>query len=262
MQAATIVVPTYDEASNIDPLVKRLRQALEDWHSTILFVDDSPDRETYDAVMFAADRYATPTFQVQSYRRTNGLVWGSLAGAVTDGLRQALTPYAVVMDADLQHPPELLPHMLEIVTHGKDLVVGSRYCPGGSSSGLNSPIRHAVSVGSTYAAKLLFPIALRGVTDPMTGFYAVRMEAINPHQFKPMGFKILLETIVRHHKDLEITEVAMQFATRHSGNSTTADDTFQKGVTYLRHLMRLRLASWRESFRRPNFVLRRESERI
>jgi dolichol-phosphate mannosyltransferase len=251
MDSVTVIVPTWEEASNIDHLVGRLSQSLSDRQCRVLFVDDSPTSDTVDAIDTAAARYTTPVFQVSAYRR-NGQAWGGLGGAVTDGLRRVNTPFAAVMDADLQHEPELLPRMLEVITQGSDLVIASRYCEGGSSEGLSSPLRHFVSLGSTYVAKLLFPMSLRGVTDPMTGFYALRLSAIDPLALQPLGFKILLETLVRH-SGLKTQEVPMHFAARHSGTSKAS---FTKGLAYIRHLLRLRLNSWKHAVRQRLLRLR------
>lgn len=243
MRTVTVVIPTWDEATNITPLLSRLDQTLRNWHATILFVDDSLNTDTIDTIDAAKIRYSSPNFQVSSIRRTGVLAWGGLAGAVTDGLRCASSPIAVVMDADLQHPPELLPSLLLTLDSGYDLVIGSRYCKGGDSTGLGSPVRHVVSRGSTYVAKALFPKSLRGVTDPMTGFYAIRLETIDVQALQPSGFKILLETLIRH-RHLSVTEVPMQFASRNSGASKAG---FSRGTEYLQQLLRLRISSWKRS---------------
>lgn len=240
MEHVTIVIPTFNEEGNVGPLVDRLRQSMPDWRCCVLFVDDSPTPATVEAVTTAGERSNSPTFQVMAIHRPRDTAWGGLGGAVTEGLRWASTPYAAVMDADLQHPPELLPEMLDTVARGNDLVVASRYCPGGSCTGLDSPMRRAVSKGSTWVAKALFPMALRGITDPMTGFYALRLEAIDVQNLRPRGFKILLETLVRHYP-LQTAEVALQFAPRHQGDSKA---NFGKGMTYLRHLALLRASTW------------------
>lgn len=243
MERVTIVIPTFNEEGNVGPLVSRLSRSMSDWLCCVIFVDDSPTTATVDAATEAGLQFDSPTFQVMAIRRTKETAWGGLGGAVTEGLRRATTPYAAVMDADLQHPPELLPEMLDAVARGNDIVVASRYCPGGSCTGLDSPVRRAVSKGSTWVAKALFPLALRGITDPMTGFYALRLEAIDTQNLRPRGFKILLETLVRHYP-LQTAEVALQFAPRHQGDSKAS---FGKGMTYLRHLALLRVSTWRHA---------------
>jgi dolichol-phosphate mannosyltransferase len=235
MHSVTVLVPTFNEEENALPLVERLQFALQGLKADVLFIDDSPGSDTVDAVAAAANLFNSESFQVDSYQRTSETKWGGLAGAITDGLRMVKTPYAVVMDADLQHPPEAVPTMLSKLFEGYDLVIGSRYCSGGSSEGLSGPMRHFVSRSSTVVAKMLFPTKLSGVTDPMTGFYALDMQAIDADRLQPRGFKILLETLTSH--NLRVAEVPIHFAERHSGASKA---TFDKGVDYLYQLARLR----------------------
>ena len=116
-------------------------------------------------------------------------------------------------------------------------MVASRYCDHGSS-GLGRA-RALASRCTTDAARLLFPRRLRNVTDPMSGFFLVRRKAIDPEVLNPTGFKILLEILVRT-PGLRRAEVAYEFAPRHAGDSKAS---LKQGVTYLRHLARLRLAA-------------------
>jgi dolichol-phosphate mannosyltransferase len=96
---------------------------------------------------------------------------GGLAGDVVDGLRAARAPWACVVDADLQQPPEVIPMLLARAERdGADLVVASRHCEHGRAEGLG-PIRSLISAASSSAARMLFPWRLRGVTDPMSGFF-------------------------------------------------------------------------------------------
>ena len=90
------------------------------------------------------------------------------------GYRDARGQIAVVMDGDLQHPPEMVPELVRDVDRGDaDIVVASRYRNGHRPSGLASHVRVAVSRASTWTAKVIFPRSLRSVTDPMSGFFAV-----------------------------------------------------------------------------------------
>jgi dolichol-phosphate mannosyltransferase len=142
------------------------------------------------------------------------------------------------MDADLQHPPELIAALLEQAeSRDLDLVVASRYCERGETSGLGWT-RAMASRSSTTAARLLFPKRLRGVSDPMSGFFLVRRDAIEPEQLRPRGFKILLEILVRH-PSLRVAEVWFAFGERQAGKSKA---TIREGVHYLSLLARLRFA--------------------
>jgi dolichol-phosphate mannosyltransferase len=140
------------------------------------------------------------------------------------------------MDGDLQHPPELVPVLLDALASGNDIVMASRHCAGGSDDGLDGGYRRVVSWGCTWLAKVLFPVVLRGATDPMTGFFALRLNSISPNDLNARGFKILLDILVRNPR-LRRTEVPLRFGKRHSGASKGDS---RQGLEYLRQLPRLR----------------------
>lgn len=146
------------------------------------------------------------------------------------------------MDADLQHPPHLVPELLgEGARTGADLVVASRYIAGGSRAGLAGGYRIAVSRGATWLAKGLFPRALRGISDPMSGFFAMRRQAVTGGSgtLKPLGYKILLELAVRC-RPARVAEVPFVFQDRFSGESKS---TAREGLRFLAHLAALRSAT-------------------
>src|SRR5262249_13614929 len=155
----------------------------------ILFVDDSSDR-TPDEIKTVADSTSRP---VRMIHRGPEEQQGGLGSAVLAGLRASNATWAVVMDGDLQHPPEVVPelHWLGGQT-GADVVVASRYLNCGSASGLASATRQWVSGGATNLAKAFFPRRLDACSDPMSGFFAVRRGSIDLDQLRPKGFKILL----------------------------------------------------------------------
>lgn len=122
----TIVIPTYNEAGTIECVVNRCLETMKesDYRTEILIVDDdSPD----DTAQIARDSYATD-HRVRVVRRTNDRC---LARAVTEGFQRARHEYCAVIDADLQHPPERLPNLLEILEDGADIAIGSRYVSDG-----------------------------------------------------------------------------------------------------------------------------------
>lgn len=240
IDSLSVVIPTYNEAANVAKLVRRLKDALAGLRVEVLFVDDSPTQETVEAIRLAEMELSTPEFQVHWYYRGEDS-WGGLSGAVSDGLYQALYETVVVMDGDLQHPPEAIPSMLAKAESTNSVVIASRYCDGGSAHGLSGVVRGLVSWGSTKLAKMLFPLALRGVTDPMTGFFLVRRSALDLDLLKPRGFKILLEILARH-RGLGIGEVPFRFAERTSGKSK---GSFKRGLEYLMQLLHLRFDTWR-----------------
>ena len=140
----SIVVPVLNESANVLPLVERVRDALNGHLTEILFVDDSRDSLTEEAVMVAKKFYGSDTFTVNIFHRAGDQRWGALSGAITDGMERALSDQIIVMDGDLQHPPEMIPDMIRSAEN-YDMVVASRYVEGGSTIGLDGNIRHLVS---------------------------------------------------------------------------------------------------------------------
>ncbi|MCW2762838.1 MAG: dolichol-phosphate mannosyltransferase, partial [Marmoricola sp.] len=172
----TVLVPTRNERGNVAALVHRLQEALPAGQARILFVDDSDDG-TQDEVAHAA---SLSDLDVQVIHRSAGEREGALGGAVLRGLRATDSPWVVVMDADLQHPPEVVPALLaEAMALDADVVVASRHVPGGDEAGLSGLTRVLVSRASITASKLLFPRRLAGISDPMSGFFVVRRDRLD-----------------------------------------------------------------------------------
>ncbi|MEU9232805.1 glycosyltransferase [Streptomyces subrutilus] len=244
--SVTLIVPTFNEAGNIAELLRRLGDALPDpehLSCAVLFVDDSTD-DTPAVIEKAAADHPFPVAVL--HRET---AEGGLGGAVVEGLKRADTDWIVVMDADLQHPPHLVPELVgEGERTGADLVVASRYISGGSRAGLAGGYRIAVSRGATWLTKGLFPRALRGISDPMSGFFAMRRSAITAEALKPLGYKILLELAVRTRlprggapgQPAKVAEVPFVFQDRYSGESKS---TAREGMRFLAHLAALRSAT-------------------
>lgn len=237
-QATTlsVIVPTRNEASNIAPLVTALDAALGRLEAEIIFVDDSSD-DTPAEILAAAE--GTHRLVRLLHRRVDERT-GGLGGAVVAGLHRSRGDWAVVMDGDLQHPPELVPELLSVGERtGAELVVASRYAGAGSAVGLANRARSLVSRSATTLAKVAFPRRLADCTDPMSGFFAVRRAAVDLDRLKPRGFKILLEIIARSPR-LRLTEVPFEFGARHSGESKAS---VTEGLRYVSKLVSLRCAS-------------------
>ncbi|HEU5271283.1 MAG TPA: GtrA family protein, partial [Jatrophihabitans sp.] len=168
---------------------------------------------------------------------------------VTAGLRHARGTWAVVMDADLQHPPELAAKLVEI-GHSRelDLVAATRYQGSGDAGGLSGGVRRSVSGLTTRLAKTLFPRRLSRLSDPMSGFFAIRLAAVNPAKLHPTGFKILLEIAVRQQR-LRIAEVPFTFGIRLAEQSKA---TVREGLRFLHHLLRLRIMVLRQQVKRSS----------
>lgn len=226
----TVIIPTFNESDNIAVLVDRLDAALEGQSAELLFVDDSTDATPATIETIAN----TSSLPIRLVHRSGP--FGGLSGAVVDGMRMSDAEWVVVMDGDLQHPPELVP---ELVDKGRqsaaDVVVASRHVPGGSTAGLGGPIRGLVSKASNLLAIAMFPIRLRHCSDPMSGFFAVRTSAVELASLKPQGFKILLEILARN--QLHVAEVPLVFGERHAGESKAS---MREGFRFIRQLATLR----------------------
>ncbi|WP_327000675.1 glycosyltransferase [Dactylosporangium sp. NBC_01737] len=229
----TIVIPTCNESDNVAPMLNRLNAVLTDVPAEVLFVDDSDDG-TAELIRVAA---ADAADRIRLLHRPPGQRSGGLGAAVAAGIAAARAPWVIVMDGDLQHPPEALPAVVEAVdTAGADVVVASRYRASGNADGLGGPVRRLVSRMSGHLARLAFPYRLRHVTDPMSGFFAVRREAVDDN-LRPNGFKILLEILVRS-RIQRIAEVPYTFQPRLAGASKAS---VREGVRFARQLVRLRV---------------------
>lgn len=219
----TVVLPTYREVENLPIIIPRIHRVLSEAsvsHEILVMDDDSPDG-TYDKALELAREYP-----VRAIRR--GANRG-LSPAVLDGFREARGSIAIVMDADLSHPPEALPQLLAPVLEGRaDIVVGSRNVPGGAA--IDWPwFRRFVSWGASLLAR-----PLTRMTDPTSGFMAVRLDLLEGASLDPVGWKIVLETVVKTGGRLE--EIPIQFRDRELGESKL---TLKAQLEYLRHLVRL-----------------------
>lgn len=226
----TVIVPTFNESGNVRDLVERAQAALTGRVAEILFVDDSTD-DTPDVVRAVA---ADATLPVRVLHREHAS--GGLGGAVIAGMKAATYDVCIVMDGDLQHPPETLPELIDRYDDGEyDVVVASRYTGTGTAAGLSDRMRVLVSRVSTLVTQSMFPIRLREVSDPMTGFFLVNRSRIDVARLRPRGFKILLEILAR--QNLRISEVPFDFARRGAGESKA---TFKQGVRFIVQLAYLR----------------------
>ena len=187
--ALSVIVPTRNEVGNIEPLLARLQDALASIDAEVLVVDDSDDATSQIARQIAA-RSALP---IRVHARAPGQRAGGLGGAVHVGFSEARAPVCVVMDADLQHPPELLKTLLGISEAGANFVIASRYVDGGGDEGLGGWYRHAVSRLATWVAKRVLRPELAGISDPMSGFFLLRRSCLDLPALHPQGFKLLLE---------------------------------------------------------------------
>ena len=241
----TIIVPTRNEEGSIHPLLTSLAESLDGIPAEVLFVDDSGDG-TPEMIRHAARECG---LAVRLLHRPAGNRHGGLGGAVVAGLKHARGTWAVVMDGDMQHPPELAGRLVQIgQSRHLDLVAGTRYTGSGASDGLAGGYRRAVSGLATRLTKAVFPRRLSRLSDPMSGFFAVRLAALDLDRLDPIGFKILLELMIRQPR-LQVAEVPFVFGTRVAGESKAS---VREGLRFVRHLLRLRLLVLRNQVRRSS----------
>ena len=211
----SIIIPTFNEAANVHLVIHALDRSLPGISWEVIFVDDDSPDGTADRVRAIADRDA----RVRCVRR---LGRRGLAGASIEGMLSSSAPVVVIMDGDLQHDETLLPEMLRRIRSGDDLVIASRFsdvpgAEGGASDGLSST-RLAGSRVATRLARTLLKI---DVSDPMSGFFAIRrpvFEALAP-RLSTQGFKILMDILASTPTPLRTSEIPFRFRARQNGVS-------------------------------------------
>ena len=235
----SVVIPTRNERDNIGPLLESLQNALHGLYVEVIFVDDSDD-DTSEVIQDAKRALDSSLLCIQLEHRLAGKARaGGLVTAVVYGMSMAQAGYIAVIDADLQHPPALLRQLYEqAVMQDVDLVLASRYIQGGSNQGLASGGRRLISVGMKWMAKLLFPEQLWRISDPLSGFFLLRRSLLNNVSLRPIGYKILLEVLLRCQWQ-DVLEVPYCFHARIHGQSKA---NLHQGTLALLHMQRL----WRE----------------
>ncbi len=219
----TIVVPTYNERENLAPLARRVFKAVSPAAAELLIIDDdSPDATAQEAARLSRE------YPIRCIVRRGER---GLATAVIEGIRAARGDIVVVMDADLSHPPERIPALVAALCDpGVQMAVGSRFVPGGKVD-LYWPLhRRIISRVGRWLAR---PLA--GVSDMASGFFAVRRTDVRADILRPIGYKILLEIVVRHGWK-NVVELPIVFTDRAAGQTKLS---VAEQVRYLRHLWRL-----------------------
>ncbi|AGK58367.1 dolichyl-phosphate beta-D-mannosyltransferase [Hyphomicrobium denitrificans 1NES1] len=208
----SIVVPTYCEAENVAPTITAIDAALTGISWEIIFVDDDSPDGTVETVRSFGEHDG----RVRVIRRIGRR---GLAGAVIEGMLASAADTVAVIDADLQHDEKLLPKMLEnIEADQADLVIATRYAQSGAADAGFSKLRQNAS---TFATRLTNLLLRTNVSDPMSGFFMIRRDAIDKiaPNLTTGGFKLLLDILASAPAGLKIAEVPYQFRPRQLGKS-------------------------------------------
>ena len=207
----SVVIPTKNEAGNVEPLLERLGIALAgiDWEA--IFVDDNSTDGTPELLT----KVAQSDRRVRLIRRIGRR---GLSSAVVEGALASTTPIVAVIDADLQHDEKILPDLYRAIADGgHELAIGTRYAANGST-GEWAEDRLKIS---RFATALASPIMKTRLSDPMSGFFAVRRDVLldAAPKLSTVGYKILLDLVASHPRPLKVAEVGYTFGIRQHGES-------------------------------------------
>ncbi|MGH7047051.1 MAG: glycosyltransferase [Stellaceae bacterium] len=207
----TVVVPTFNESGNIEPLMTRLDRTLRGIAWEVVFVDD----DSPDGTAARIRALAQTDRRVRCLRRIGRR---GLSTAVIEGMLASSAPYLAVIDADLQHDERLLPQMLAVIkAEGLDVVVGSRHAAGG---GVGDWDRRRVAI-SGLAARLARLVVAADLADPMSGFFMLSRSAFEGavKRLSGQGFKILLDLFASTPVAYRFKEIPYVFGQRQHGES-------------------------------------------
>ncbi len=207
----SVIVPTFCEAGNVEPMIAALDAALAGIRWEVIFVDDDSPDGTAHLVRELGEHDG----RVRVVRRIGRR---GLAGAVIEGILASAGKVVAVIDGDLQHDEKLLPRMLAEIEGGADLVIGSRYTGAGDASGGFSEVRQKWSRLATRLTNILLKTE---VSDPMSGFFMIRRDAIDEiaPKLSTGGFKLLLDILASSPPGLKISELPYMFRPRRLGAS-------------------------------------------
>ena len=216
----SVIIPTFNEEENIAAIIGAVNEVFRQSgiRGEVLVVDDSSKDRTIPIVQEIAGQNGNVRLIVR--KDDHGL-----SQSVVEGFGKARSDILQVIDADFSHPPELIPRFYEAVRDGADIAIGSRYMKGGDIE--QWPLkRRVISLGATAFGRVLFP----EVTDPVSGFFAVRREVVAGAPLAPRGYKILMEVVGRGRWH-SFVEIPFVFKDREEGTSKLRLDTM---VDYLR----------------------------
>ena len=207
----SVIVPTFNERDNVREVVSRLDRSLQGKAWEVIFVDD----DSPDGTSARVREIAQSDPRVRCIQRIGRR---GLSTACVEGMLSSSSPYFAVLDGDCQHDETLLPRMLEILRADEaDLVVGSRYMNGGGIGSWD----HSRARISRFATRLSKSVIKHELSDPMSGFFAMRRETLEAavRGLSGIGFKILLDLVASSPRAVRLKELPYEFRTRHAGES-------------------------------------------
>jgi len=223
----SVVIPTYNEAENIKKLIPKIDEVLKNYDYEIIVVDDSSP----DGTAKIANRLSKQ-YPVRVLKREKKL---GLASAILYGFKNANGDVLGVIDADLQHPPEYMKEFIRAIEDGYDIAIGSRYVEGGRIEGW-SWTRKMISKGAIMLAKPL----IRGIKDPISGYFFLKKNVIDGIEFNPTGYKLSLEILVKGEWE-RVKEIPYIFKKRRVGKSKLDKREIFKYLKLLTHLYKYRI---------------------
>jgi dolichol-phosphate mannosyltransferase len=218
----SLIIPTFNERKNLSSLVKKIDRSVSQTDYEIVIVDDNSTDGTGELAEELSKAYPMRVI----HRKERGL-----ATAVVTGFNHAKGEILLVMDADLSHPPEKIPDFLDEITKA-DILIGTRY-----KNGLSFK-RKIISKGAKLLIMILFP-SIRTLKDPQSGFFMLKKKVIEGIELKPVGFKILLEILIKGNYE-KVAEIPFAFGERKKGGSKL---NLREIFNFLRHVLSLKLSS-------------------
>jgi dolichol-phosphate mannosyltransferase len=207
----SVIVPTFNERDNVSEVVSRLDRSLQGEAWEVIFVDD----DSPDGTAARIREIAQLDPRVRCIQRIGRR---GLSTACVEGMLSSSSPYLAVIDGDCQHDESMLPCMLQLLKEGEtDVVVGSRYMNGGGIGSWDS----SRAKMSQFATRLSRAVIKHDLSDPMSGFFAVRRETMESSVkgLSSVGFKILLDMVASSPGTVRLKEVPYEFRNRHAGES-------------------------------------------
>lgn len=226
MVRLSIIVPTYNEAENLERLVDGIFKTLRSSDFELIIVDDNSP----DGTGKLADELASKNRNIIVVHRPGKLGLGT---AILDGVAVSRGEIIGVIDADLQHPPEVLKTMLERAEEGADIVVASRYVDGGRVEGW-SWLRKIISKGALWLSHLFLP-QTKNVKDTLSGYFLFKKDVIKDATIDVKEFKLLIEILAKGRYE-KVVEVPYTFRARIAGKSKLGTKQI---FSYVKQLLRL-----------------------